>query len=113
VGARRREVSDALALSPPGVERTHEVLRLIAEEVELDGSPLEAWADPCVDPTNAQRRALAQHWQEQWQAHRERERQATFSLGRQAFWTSLDWQDIYDDVAYYPRLRTLRAARVR
>ena len=101
VAARRTAVSEALALSPPGVGRTQEVLRLIAADTELDGSPLEAWADPSVDPTNAERTSLAGYWRELWQDHREHERQAEFSFGDQAFWRSRDGQDMFDDVAYY------------
>jgi hypothetical protein len=97
VAAQRAEVARELAAHPAGIERAETLLRVLADTGTLEDSEVEAYADPAVDLRNAQRQALARSWREQWLEGREQRR----LLAGEAFWVSADFQDHYDDVAYF------------
>jgi hypothetical protein len=97
VAQRRAAISDELAALPASIEKCETFLQALADGGELDGSDNEAYADAAVDLRNQQRRELAGHWREQWQAHPERRGIDS----DEAFWVSADFQDRYDDIAYY------------
>lgn len=98
VQSGRDEIERELAGEAPSIERAEILLQVLAATSDLSGSAVEAYADPAVDLSNAQRKALADSWREQWIDGRD-ERRAT--RDREAFWTSADFQDHYDDIAYY------------
>jgi hypothetical protein len=97
IAARRSELEQALASHPPSVERSEMLLSILADTGQLGDSDVEAYADPGVDLRNEQRRALVRQWREQWLDGRDQRR----ALRGEAFWVSADFQDHYDDVAYY------------
>lgn len=97
VDARRSEVEAVLNTYDASVARSETLLAVLAETVGLTDTEVEVYADPSVDLPNPQRRALVQHWREQWLKNRDDRR----VLRGEAFWVSADFQDHYDDVAYY------------
>lgn len=97
IAERRAQVSAELEQLGPSVEKCETFLNVLADEADLDGSDNEAYADVAVDLRNQQRKALAGAWRDQWAKHRENGRLE----GDQAFWVSADFQDRYDDIAYY------------
>ncbi len=100
-------VSNALAGLPASIEKCETFLQALADEGELDGSDNEAYADPTVDLRNQQRKEVAEHWRKQWQDHREHRGVDS----DEAFWVSADFQDRYDDIAYYRAYALLRRAQ--
>jgi Squalene-hopene cyclase C-terminal domain len=97
IAQRRAAVRDELAALPASIEKCETFLRALADAGDLDGSDNEAYADPAVDLRNQQRQALAEYWRKQWQEHREHRD----LVSDEAFWVSADFQDRYDDIAYY------------
>jgi len=97
LAARRSEIEAELAAHPVGVPRTETLLQVLADTLGLGDSDVEAYADPAVDLRNQQRQTLARAWREQWLQGREERR----PIRGEAFWVSADFQELYDDVAYY------------
>jgi len=97
IAERRAQVSAELERLGPSVEKCETFLNVLADEGDLEGSENEAYADAAVDLRNQQRKALAGAWREPWAQRREHR-----GLDDdQAFWVSADFQDRYDDIAYY------------
>jgi hypothetical protein len=101
VRERQLEIKAALAAHPPSIEKAELFLQVMAESPLLECSEVEAYAERSVDLTNAQRKALAEEWRGDWQQRRQKlGQQIEFTRG-QAFWVSRDFQEHYDDTAYY------------
>lgn len=96
IRARLKRAEAQLGRWKASLEKTEAMLQVIVETDTLGEDEIEILADPSVDLTNDQRKALKARWRSQ-----AAERKTNGAIGSSSFWVSRDFHEVFDDVAYY------------